>query len=104
MFLLLINPLFTKAENIISYSANLGGLKIAEIIYSIDLQENNWNIKTDIKASGLVDKFVSFTFKAESRGLLDDGKLKPEIYNFYYGIFHIDSNSYYIYNIYNIVK
>ena len=86
MFLLLINPLFTKAENIISYSANLGGLKIAEIIYSIDLQENNWNIKTDIKASGLVDKFVSFTFKAESKGLLDDGKLKPEIYNFYYEI------------------
>ena len=72
MFLLLINPLFTKAENIISYSANLGGLKIAEIIYSIDLQENNWNIKTDIKASVLVDKFVSFTFKEESKGMIDD--------------------------------
>ena len=45
ILLLVTSPMFTKAENIISYSANLGGLKIAEIIYTVDLQENNWNIK-----------------------------------------------------------
>ena len=86
VLLLITSPLLTKAENIISYSANLGGLKIAEIIYSVDLQENNWNIKTNIQAAGLVDKFVSFTFKAESNGWLEDDRLKTEKYNFYYEI------------------
>ena len=86
ILLLVTNPMPIKAENIISYSANLGGLKIAEIIYTVDLKENNWNIKTDIQAAGLVDKFVSFNFKAESKGWLEDGRLKPEKYNFYYEI------------------
>ena len=80
ILLLVTNPMPIKAENIISYSANLGGLKIAEIIYTVDLKENNWNIKTDIQAAGLVDKFVSFNFKAESKGWLEDGRLKPEKY------------------------
>ena len=68
ILLLVTNPMPIKAENIISYSANLGGLKIAEIIYTVDLKENNWNIKTDIQAAGLVDKYVRLNYKAESKG------------------------------------
>jgi hypothetical protein len=66
IILLIIIPINAKAKSTISYSANLGGLRVAEVIYSVDLREDSWNIKTEIQAAGLVDKFVSFIFNSES--------------------------------------
>jgi hypothetical protein len=84
IILLIIIPINAKAKSTISYSANLGGLRVAEVIYSVDLREDSWNIKTEIQAAGLVDKFVSFNFNSESKGFSDQGILKPELYNFSY--------------------
>ena len=86
IILLIIIPINAKAKSTISYSANLGGLRVAEVIYSVDLREDSWNIKTEIQAAGLVDKFVSFIFNSESKGFSDQGILKPELYNFSYEI------------------
>ena len=57
-----------KAETELEYSAYLGGLQVANILYSAELIEDDWKIKTTITASGLVDVFVSFIFFAESNG------------------------------------
>ena len=86
LIILIVSGGNIKAENKISYSANIGGLRIAEIVFTVNLEENNWQIKTEMQAAGLVDKFVSFVFNAESSGLLQEGRLKPEIYNFSYVI------------------
>ena len=49
-----------KAETELEYSAYLGGFQVANILYSAELNQDEWKIKTTITASGLVDVFVSF--------------------------------------------
>ena len=70
ILLLLVIFQFTnlKANTEVKYSAYLGGLQVANIFYSTGLENDKWEIKTTITASGLVDVFVSFTFSAESSG------------------------------------
>jgi hypothetical protein len=86
LILLINNPLQLKAQNTISYSANLGGLRIAELTYSVNLKKEKWNIKTEILAAGIVDTFVSFVFSSESKGILINNQIQPELYTFSYEI------------------
>jgi len=75
-----------KAETELKYSAYLGGLQVANILYSAELNEDDWKIKTTITASGLVDVFVSFIFFAESNGKYINKSLISDSYNFSYEI------------------
>ena len=75
-----------KAETELEYSAYLGGLQVANILYSAELNEDDWKIKTTITASGLVDVFVSFIFFAESNGKYINKSLISDSYNFSYEI------------------
>jgi len=75
-----------KAETELEYSAYLGGLQVANILYSAELIEDDWKIKTTITASGLVDVFVSFIFFAESNGKYINKNLISDSYNFSYEI------------------
>ena len=68
------------------YSAYLGGLQVANIFYSTGLENDKWEIKTTITASGLVDVFVSFTFSAKSSGKYINDRLITDAYNFSYEI------------------
>ena len=75
-----------KAETELKYSAYLGGLQVANILYSAELNQDDWKIKTTITASGLVDVFVSFIFFAESNGKYINKNLISDSYNFSYEI------------------
>ena len=75
-----------KAETELKYSAYLGGLQVANILYSAELNQDDWKIKTTITASGLVDVFVSFIFFAESNGKYINQNLISDSYNFSYEI------------------
>ena len=58
--LIILNFSSLKAETELKYSAYLGGFQVANILYSAELNQDDWKIKTTITASGLVDVFVSF--------------------------------------------
>jgi len=84
--LIIFNFTNLKAETELKYSAYLGGLQVASILYSAELNEDDWKIKTTITAAGLVDVFVSFIFFAESNGKYINKNLISESYNFSYEI------------------
>ena len=84
--LIILNYTNLKAETELEYSAYLGGLQVANILYSAELNQDDWKIKTTITAAGLVDVFVSFTFFAESNGKYINKNLISESYNFSYEI------------------
>ena len=86
LVLIILNFNSLKAETELKYSAYLGGFQVANIIYSAELNEDNWKIKTTITASGLVDVFVSFIFFAESNGKYINRNLVSDSYNFSYEI------------------
>tara|TARA_B100001057_G_scaffold5091_1_gene4607 strand:+ start:3983 stop:4756 length:774 start_codon:yes stop_codon:yes gene_type:complete len=84
--LIILNFSSLKAETEIKYSAYLGGFQVANILYSAELNQDDWKIKTTITASGLVDVFVSFVFFAESNGKYVNKNLVSDSYNFSYEI------------------
>ena len=84
--LIIFNYTTLKAETELEYSAYLGGLQVASVLYSVELNQDDWKIKTTITAAGLVDVFVSFTFFAESNGKYINKNLISESYNFSYEI------------------
>ena len=84
--LIILNYTNLKAETELEYSAYLGGLQVANILYSAELNQDDWKIKTTITAAGLVDVFVSFIFFAESNGKYINKNLISESYNFSYEI------------------
>jgi hypothetical protein len=84
--LIILNFTSLKAETELKYSAYLGGFQVANILYSAELNQDNWKIKTTITASGLVDVFVSFIFFAESNGKYINRNLVSDSYNFSYEI------------------
>ena len=84
--LIILNFNSLKAETELKYSAYLGGFQVANILYSAELNQDDWKIKTTITASGLVDVFVSFIFFAESNGKYVNKNLVSDSYNFSYEI------------------
>ena len=84
--LIIFNYTNLKAETELEYSAYLGGLQVASVLYSVELNQDDWKIKTTITAAGLVDVFVSFIFFAESNGKYINKNLISESYNFSYEI------------------
>ena len=86
LVLIILNFTDLKAETELEYSAYLGGFQVANILYSAELNQDEWKIKTTITASGLVDVFVSFIFFAESSGKYVNKNLISESYNFSYEI------------------
>jgi len=84
--LIILNFSSLKAETELKYSAYLGGFQVANILYSAELNQDDWKIKTTITASGLVDVFVSFVFFAESNGKYVNKNLVSDSYNFSYEI------------------
>ena len=48
--LIIFNFTSLKAETELKYSAYLGGLRVANILYSAELNQDDWKIKTTIKA------------------------------------------------------
>lgn len=86
LVLIILNFTSLKAETELKYSAYLGGFQVANILYSTELNQDDWKIKTRITASGLVDIFVSFVFFSESSGKYINKNLVSDSYNFSYEI------------------
>ena len=72
------------AETRIDYYVNLGGIKIADANFTIKSDKNNWSLLTEVEAAGIVDVFVKFISTTESKGIINDNKLVPELYKFSY--------------------
>ena len=72
------------AETRIDYYVNLGGIKIADANFTIKSDKNNWSLLTEVEAAGIVDVFVKFVSTTQSKGIIKDNKLVPELYKFSY--------------------
>ena len=81
---LLIFSCSLLAETRIDYYVNLGGIKIADANFIIKSDKKNWSLETEVEAAGIVDVFVKFISTTESKGIINNNKLVPELYKFSY--------------------
>ena len=81
-FLCLTYP--SLAETKIDYYVNLGGIKIADAQFIINTNEDNWSLETKVEAAGIIDVFVKFISTTSSKGVITNGKIIPDAYEFSY--------------------
>jgi len=63
------------------YSIKVSGLKIGELIWVLEIDNNNYSNNIKLKSKGLLSKIYTFEGDYFSKGIVANKKLKPDIYN-----------------------
>ena len=74
------NPLY--AESFYKeFSIKVSGLKIGELVWVLEIDNNNYSNNIKLKSKGLLSAIYTFEGNYFSKGIVANNKLKPHIYN-----------------------
>jgi hypothetical protein len=74
------NPVY--AENFYKeFSIKVSGLKIGELVWVLEIDNNNYSNNIKLKSKGLLSAIYTFEGNYFSKGVVANNKLKPHIYN-----------------------
>ena len=70
------------AENFYKeFSIKVSGLKIGELVWVLEIDNNNYSNNIKLKSKGLLSAIYTFEGNYFSKGVVANNKLKPHIYN-----------------------
>ena len=74
------NPVY--AENFYKeFSIKVSGLKIGELVWVLEIDNNNYSNDIKLKSKGLLSAIYTFEGNYFSKGIVANNKLKPHTYN-----------------------
>jgi hypothetical protein len=74
------NPVY--AENFYKeFSIKVSGLKIGELVWVLEIDNNNYSNNIKLKSKGLLSAIYTFEGNYFSKGVVANNKLKPHTYN-----------------------
>ena len=74
------NPVY--AENFYKeFSIKVSGLKIGELVWVLEIDNNNYSNNIKLKSKGLLSAIYTFEGNYFSKGMVANNKLKPHTYN-----------------------
>ena len=62
------------------YKVSTKGIKIGELRWSLELEENNYKTKIELKSKGLLSALYSFSGNYTATGMFENGKFHPSLY------------------------
>ena len=63
------------------FSIKVSGLKIGELVWALEMDNNDYSNDIKLKSKGLLSAIYSFEGNYFSKGIVANNKLKPHIYN-----------------------
>ena len=63
------------------FSINVSGLKIGELVWVLEINDNNYTNDIKLKSRGLLSTIYTFEGEYFSKGIIENNKLKPHSYN-----------------------
>ena len=63
------------------YSIKVSGLKIGELVWILEIDNNNYSNDIKLKSKGLLSAIYTFEGNYFSKGMVTNNKLKPHTYN-----------------------
>ena len=66
------------------FTIKVSGLKIGELIWVLEINNNNYSNDIKLKSKGLLSAIYSFEGDYFSKGMVANNKLKPHIYNHFW--------------------
>ena len=63
------------------FSIKVSGLKIGELVWKLEIDNNNYSNDIKLKSKGLLSAIYTFEGDYFSKGIIENNKLKPHTYN-----------------------
>ena len=64
-----------------NFSIKVSGIKIGELVWVLEIDNNNYSNDIKLKSQGVLSSIYSFTGEYFSKGIIENRKLKPHSYN-----------------------
>ena len=66
------------------FSIKVSGLKIGELVWKLEIDNNNYSNDIKLKSKGFLSAIYTFEGDYFSKGIIENNKLKPHIYNHFW--------------------